>query len=146
MKKLNYSQTINAPRETVWKVLWEDETYRQWTKPFSEESHATSDWKEGSRVEFLDGKNCGMYSEIERLIPNEYLSFKHLGSIKDGEDVPFEGDFKDWAGSHENYTLKDVEGATELLVDMDSVDEFVGFMDEKMPLALSKVKELSESL
>lgn len=144
MDRINFSTTINADAKTVWKVLWEDETYRQWTKTFSEESHARSDWQEGSRAEFLDGNNCGMYSLIERMTENEFMSFKHLGSIKDGKDIPFEGEMASWAGSHEDYRLSEKNGVTTLTAEMDVVEQFKDFMNEKMPVALAKVKELSE--
>ncbi len=145
MEQIKFSTKINAKREAVWKVLWGDETYRQWTKPFSEESHAKSDWQEGSRAEFLDGNNCGMYSLIEQMIENEFMSFKHLGSIKDGTDIPFEGEMASWANTHEDYSLSEENGVTKLTAEMDVGEEFKDFMNEKMPVALAKVKELSES-
>ncbi|MCW5962313.1 MAG: SRPBCC domain-containing protein [Pyrinomonadaceae bacterium] len=145
MEKLKYTEQIDAPREKVWQTLWNDETYRQWTKPFSEQSHASSDWKLGSRVEFHDGNNNGMYSEIDALTPDEFMSFKHLGMFKDGKDVPFEGDLSGWANAHETYRLTENNGGTELYVEVDAVASFVDFMNEKMPQALGIVKRLSES-
>ena len=49
MEKLHYDIAINATPEKVWKVLWTDQTYREWTSAFSEGSHAKTDWKEGSK-------------------------------------------------------------------------------------------------
>lgn len=105
MQRLSFETQINADRGTVWKVLWSDATYPEWTRVFSENSRAKSDWKEGSRVEFLDGDRGGMYSRIDKLKPNEFTSFKHLGSIKDGKDIPFGDDLVGWAGSFEDYRL-----------------------------------------
>jgi hypothetical protein len=51
---------------------------------------------------------------------------------------------KVWAGAHENYTLKDVQGKTELVVDMDINDEFKDYFSATFPIALQKVKELAE--
>ena len=56
MKTLNFSININAPKEKKWKTLWDDTTYRQWTRIFSEGSYAVSDWNEGSRVLFLSAE------------------------------------------------------------------------------------------
>ena len=56
MKTQKYEITINATKEKVWEVLWTDETYRKWTSAFSEISSAESDWEEGSRIIFGDGK------------------------------------------------------------------------------------------
>lgn len=145
MEKYTFSTTINAPSEKVWRVLWDDATYRQWTKPFSHNSHSNLDLREGGTAEFLDGNNCGMYSEIAKLVPNKVLSFKHLGSIKDGEKIPFEGEMASWAESLETYTLTETEGVTELVAEIDLIESFKDFIIEKFPLALANVKELSEN-
>lgn len=147
MENLQFKKSINAPADKVWKALWEDENYREWTTPFAAGSEAISDWKEGSTVQFLDGKGSGMVSEITKSIPNEFMSFKHLRSIKDGKEVMDDPKDKEWAGSLENYTLKESNGKTELTVDL----KFKG-MDEKMmsyfedtwPGALDKLKEVAE--
>jgi len=40
MKKIQFSTEINAPKEKVWNVLWDDATYRKWVSVFSEGSKA----------------------------------------------------------------------------------------------------------
>ena len=64
MTKQEFKVSINAPREKVWEVLWNDATYPAWTSAFSEGSHAVTDWKKGSKILFLDGKGSGMVSTI----------------------------------------------------------------------------------
>lgn len=144
MKRQQFKTTINAPREKVWRILWDDATYREWTSAFHPGSHAVTDWKKGSKVIFGDGTGNGMVSRIEENIPNEYMSIEHLGEVKDGvEDTTSDG-VKQWAGAHENYTLKDNNGVTELTVDMDLTEEFAEMFREIWPKALAKVKELAE--
>ena len=145
MEKINFSATINAPREKVWRVLWEDASYRNWTSAFTEGSYAETDnWKEGSKVLFLDPKGSGMVSMVAENKPNEFMSFKHLGVVKDGiEDTKSEA-VQGWAGAMENYTLTDENGKTKLIVDMDSTDEFKDYFLKTWPVALEKVKELAE--
>jgi hypothetical protein len=88
MDRHTFKTTINASREKVWDVLWGDDTYPKWTSVFSEGSKAESDWKEGSKILFTDGKGSGMVSKIESKKSPEYMSFKHLGEMKNGvEDV-----------------------------------------------------------
>jgi uncharacterized protein YndB with AHSA1/START domain len=145
MEKLNFSIDINAPKEKVWKTLWEDASYRQWTGVFSEGSHAETDWKEGSKVLFLDEKGSGMVSMIEKIRPNEFISFQHLDEVKNRVEDTKSDKVKGWAGAHENYTLKEVKGKTELLVDMDMNEEFKDMFMKMFPKALQKVKELSEN-
>jgi uncharacterized protein YndB with AHSA1/START domain len=144
MEKQEFKIAIDAPREKVWNVLWEEDSYRAWTAPFSEGSHAVSDWKKGSKVLFLDGKGMGMVSKIDETIPNEYMSFEHLGSIKDGVEDVSSDEAKSFAGAHENYTLKEAGGKTELIVDMDIDDQYKDYFTQTFPKALAKVKELAE--
>jgi hypothetical protein len=144
MQKLEFKTTINASTEKVWNILWNDDTYRQWTSVFSEGSRAETDWNEGSKVLFLDGKGSGMVSTIAVKKPNEYMSFKHLGIVNNGVEDTESEQVKGWAGATENYTLKQVNGNTELTVDMDITDDFKDYFLKTMPNALDKVKELAE--
>ena len=105
MKKLNFTIEIQAEKEKVWQVLWNDETYREWTKAFCEGSHAVSDWQEGSKIHFLDPNGQGMFGIIEKLVENEFISFKHLGVLKEKTEQPIDDETKKWSGCHENYTL-----------------------------------------
>ena len=144
MEKLKFKTVINAAPEKIWNVLWNDDTYRKWTSAFAEGSYAETDWKEGSKVLFLDGSGRGMVSRIEKNKPNEYMSIEHLGEVKAGKEDTTSDRVKAWAGSHENYTLKKVNGKTELLIDMDITPEFKDMFEKIWPVALKNVKELSE--
>jgi len=139
MKTLKFTETIKAPKAKVWETLWNDETYRHWTSPFMEGSYAESDWKEGSRILFLSPGGNGMYSIIEKKIPNEQMTFKHLGEVKNGVETP-----GDWAGAKEIYHLEEKNGTTQLEVQMDSVGEFEEYFSKTFPVALNKVKEIAE--
>lgn len=76
--------------------------------------------------------------------PNEFMSFKQLGEVKDGVEDTESDKVEQWAGALENYTLKEVNGVTELLVEMDTNDDFKGFLMETFPKSLEQVKILSE--
>jgi hypothetical protein len=146
---MQYSITINAPREKVWKTLWDNATYKEWTAPFNESSssRAETDWKKGSKVLFLDDKNEGMASEITENIPNEYMGITHKGIVLKGAEDYNSEEAKKWAGSHENYTLKTVNGATELKVEMGGAEipkEFQDYFANAWPKALNKLKEIAE--
>ena len=144
MEKLQFKITIDAPRDIVWNTLWNDSTYREWTSIFSEGSRAETDWKKGSKVLFLNASNEGMVSQIAEKIPNEFMSFQHLGTVKDGIEDLETAKSAEWSGSLENYTLKTVNGKTELTVDMDVTDEYKDYFQTTWPKALDKVKELAE--
>jgi len=139
MEKLNFDITISAPREKVWSLLWNDNTYRQWTAPFCEGSYAESDWEEGSRIRFLSPGNNGMFGVIHKMVPNQLMSFQHLGEIRNGEEVQM-----DWGGAFENYFLEEAGNATVLKVEVDITEAFKDYMTATFPQALKKVKQMAE--
>lgn len=141
MRKVSFSIFIQAPKMRVWETLWSEQTYSQWTKVFCEGSFVITDWQEGSKVHFLAPDGNGMYSVIDKKVENDFISFVHLGDLKNKEEqTPQEN----WKGNFENYTLTEVENGTMLTADVNSLDEFVGFFDSTFPQALQNVKELAE--
>ena len=145
MEKLEYKISINAPAEKVWKTLWDDKTYRQWTTPFSEGSSAETDWKKGSRIIFGDSSGNGMISKVADNIPNKFMSIEHLGMLKDGAEDFDSDEVKSWAGAMENYTLEEKDGSTELSVSTDITEEYKEMFAQMWPKALDKLKALSEN-
>jgi uncharacterized protein YndB with AHSA1/START domain len=144
MERQTFKTMIDAPRERVWDILWNDATYREWTSVFSEGSRAESDWKEGSKILFLDGKGSGMVSRIAAKRPPEFMSFEHLGEVHNGvEDLDSEK-VSEWSGSMENYTLRDVKGKTELTVEIDLTDDFKDYFLETWPKALENLRSIVE--
>ena len=144
METKEFKITIDAPKEKVWNTLWNDTTYPEWTSVFAAGSRAESDWKKGSKILFLDDKGSGMVSVIAEKVPNEFMSFKHLGEVKDGVEDTTSEKVSQWAGAFENYTLKAIDGKTELIVDLDISDDFADYFLKTFPKALDKVKEIAE--
>lgn len=145
MEKLKFSTRIKAPKEKVWKILWDDSSYRKWTSAFHEGSYAETDnWKEGSKVLFLSPGGDGMVSTVVANRPNEFMSFKHLGEVKGGVEDTTSEKVKEWAGATESYTLEEKDGVTELLIEMDINEEFKAMFMDIWPKALEQVKILSE--
>ena len=146
MIKVNFSAAIHAPKQRVWYILWEKSFYEQWTRLFAEGSTVKTDgWKEGSMVQFLGPNENGMVSMVVANKPNEYMSFRHLGIVKDGVEDTTSDEATGWAGAMENYTLKEENGITALTVEMETTEEYKDYFNNKWPKALAKVKELSEA-
>lgn len=143
MITLKYEIDIAAPRETIWKNLWDDEMYNKWTTPFSPTSRVKAEWIEGGEVLFHDGTECGMVSVIERLDAPSVMIFRHKGMIENGVTSWF-GEDTEWKEALESYRLEETATGTRLFVEVETADNFVKFMDEKFPQALAIVKELSE--
>lgn len=146
MEKHQFATTINAPRKKVWEVLWGKDTYPAWTSAFSEGSTVqTDDWKKGTKVLFTDGKGSGMLAIVADNRADEFMSFKHIGVVTDGIEDTESEKVKEWAGAHENYTLKDDNGRTVLTVEMDISKEWLAYFEKTWPLALEKLKILAEA-
>lgn len=149
MQKLHFSITIDAPKEKVWNTMIEDETYRQWTDVFNPLGcYYEGSWEEGSKMLFLgpdaQGKIGGMISRIKENRPYEYISIEHIGLVKDGKEDTTSEEVKKWVPAFENYTLKDSDGMTEVLVDLDSNDEYAEMFEGMWPKALQRLKEICE--
>lgn len=144
MKTLKFSVHIAAPREIVWNILWNDDTYRKWTAVFTEGSFAITDWKEGSKIVFMSPSGEGMNSVIARKIPNEFMSFKHLNMVDTKTESIKDSKSPNWSGALENYYLHEEDGITELKVEVDTEEDTVKYFESTFPRALKKVKELAE--
>lgn len=144
METLKFKIEIEAPKEKVWKVLWDDETYRQWTTAFCEGTYAISEWEEGGKIHFLSPNGEGMNSIIESKIANEYMAFKHIGELKNFEEMPIDAATKEWSGAMETYRLTQNNSVTELEVNMDCVEKYIDYFKDVFPKAMEAIKTLSE--
>jgi len=144
MERIFFKIEIDALKERIWDILWNDTTYPVWTSVFSEGSRAETDWRKGSKVLFLNAEGNGMISKIADHIPNEYMSIQHLGTYNNGVEDYDSEEVKKWGDAFENYKLSAKDGKSLLSVEMDTDDEYKGYFEEKWPLALGKVKELAE--
>lgn len=144
MVNLHYSTQINAPRAKVWEVMLADATYREWASVFMPGSHYQGDWSEGSKMLFLgpgsEGeKEGGMSAMVKENRPQEFLSLEYHAEIRNGVEVPMEGN------GFENYALEDQEGGTEVSIDLLNLpDEYADMFNDSWPKALEKLKEIAE--
>jgi hypothetical protein len=149
MQKLHFSIQINAPKEKVWHAMLDDKSYREWTSAFNPGSYYKGDWSKGSKILFLGpnpetGGEGGMVSRIAEHKPYEFISIEHLGIVHNGIEDTTSDEARKWAPAYENYSFREKDGATEVLVDTD-VDENEAEMFNKMwSEALQKLKEIAE--
>jgi hypothetical protein len=121
-----------------------DATYREWSAVFMPGSYFKGDWSEGSMMQFLgpsptgEGEG-GMVSVVKENRPEEFISLEYHGEIFNGVETTYENP------GYENYTLKDAEGGTEVLIDLLMLpDEFAEMFNDSWPKALEKLKEIAE--
>ena len=144
INRLQFSIDIKADKIKIWNALWGDSSYREWASVFFEGSYAIADdWKEGSKVLFLSPGQSGIYSIIEKHIPNKIMRFKHIGNVLKGKEQAIDDETKKWSGATETYTLTEGANTKTLTIEIDVLDEHLDFMTATLPKALEKVKSLS---
>jgi hypothetical protein len=115
---------------------------------FDPTSRFKGSWEKNSKILFLgtdkDGNSAGMVSRIRENIPGRFLSIEHCGIVRDGKEITSGPEAEAWAGFLENYSFTSVNGKTLLSVSLDSSQEFKSYFSETWPLALKKLKSLSE--
>lgn len=152
MVNQQYSIVIKAPKEKVWHTMLDLDTYQIWTEPFMPGSFYEGDWKQGSKILFLapdeNGKMSGMLSQIKENRTYEFVSIETKGVVEDGKEITASEEAKQWAGALENYTFKESDGKTELIVDLigpgELEEELKQFFSEAWQKALQILKELAE--
>jgi hypothetical protein len=112
-------------------------TYEQWTALFNPTSTYEGSWNKGSKILFVgvdeNGEKGGMVSEIADNIPNQFISIRHYGLVKENLEITEGPDVEKWANGFENYTFEENNGATTVTVDLDVVEDFSEYMQETYP-------------
>ena len=141
MNRLHFSIDIDADKSKIWNAIWDDSAYREWADVFFEGSYVVSDnWKEGTKVMFLAPDKNGIYSIIEKHVPNKIMQFKHIGNVINEKEQPIDEDTKTWTGATETYKLLEGKDSNTLVVEIDVMDEHLDFMKSTFPKALEKIK------
>lgn len=142
MQKMKFSVEIQAPKETVWRTLWEDTTFRDWANIIDDGTYMVGAMKEGAQVQFISAASgYGVTSLIEKLTPNEFVLFRHMTDTKESGAREREDE---WTGGQESYALAEHNGTTVLTVELDAPSEQVVTFENRLPKALQRIKELAE--
>lgn len=142
MQKMQISIKIEASREQVWNTLWDDKTFRDWASIIDEGTYMVGELEEGSEVQFISSSSgYGVTSLVEKLVPNEFVLFRHMADTKDSGERERE---KDWTGGTESHSLVEEDGVTTLTVEFDVPTELEEIFEVRMPKALERVKVLAE--
>lgn len=151
MKKLQFTKTIKAPASLVYDTMLgihRKKDYEEWTAAFNPTSTFKGTWEEGSKIYFTgtdeEGTVGGMVSKIEKNIPNEFISIKHIGILKGEKEITEGPEVAPWAGMLENYTFQEEEGITTVIIETDSDEEYENYFNETWEKALQQLKILVE--
>ncbi|MCJ8154727.1 SRPBCC domain-containing protein [Chryseobacterium sp. SSA4.19] len=145
METLSYEKVINAPKQKIWDILWNPETYGEWTQFFSPGSVMKSDWEVGGKTYFLNAEGKGMVSTIDSLEQPNQIVFKHLGTLdQEGNEDMRSKEVMEWSGFFEKYILIDFDGRTKLHVEVQTEKNWRAHMDEGFTKGLEIIKSLAE--
>ncbi|MBW8361256.1 MAG: SRPBCC domain-containing protein [Kaistella sp.] len=146
METLNYETVINAPIQKVWDVLWNTETYAEWTKFFMPGSRFETDWKIGGKTYFLDASGNGMVSTIKSLEEPTEIIFSHLGIFKYGVEDTQSKEVMEWSGAEEKYFLRAIdENTTELRAIVHTHKNYEDHMNNGFNKGFEVLKNLAEN-
>lgn len=149
MKNIQNSIEINASKEKVWKVLWDDQTFRDWSGIIDEGTYMTGTLQEGNEINFIGNNDgdvrYGVTSRVEKLIPGSHILLTRIADILVNKDGSIQKRDNQWTGSSESYDLTERDGKVILSNALDVPDELVGYFENKLPLVLERIKFLAES-
>lgn len=149
--KTQFTKEIKAPAEKVYRTMLgldKIETYEKWTAEFNPTSTYEGNWNKGSKMLFVgvdkDGKRGGMISEIAENIPNKFVSIRHYGMLEGDKEITEGEAVEKWAGGFENYTFKENNDVTMIIVEIDVIEEYQDYFDTTWPKSLDVLKEICE--
>jgi uncharacterized protein YndB with AHSA1/START domain len=140
MKTITFTTEIQAPAEKVWEALWNEDTYKEWTKHFVPGSYYVSDWQIDGITRFLGPDGNGMVATITKLEKPYEVIFLHQGEIWDGIEKESIAE-----GAYEKYVLIESDGSTTLTVSVDVNDQYEEHMNEGFSKGLEEVKRIAEN-
>jgi len=145
VRKHKYEINIHAHAEKVWDILWNSDSYTQWTAPFCKGAFYKGEMKQGSRIHFLSPGLDGMYSDVIFFKPPNNALFRHIGEIENGIELPIDEKTEKWTGAFENYILTETNGITTLIAEVDLAPEYAENFDKNFPKGLQLIKKISET-
>ena len=152
MKRIQFTQDINAPAEKVFRTMLGLEnikTYEHWTAAFNPTSTYEGSWDKGAKIYFVgtgeDGKRGGMVTEIADYIPNRFVSIRHYGMLEGDTEITEGAEVEQWAGGLENYAFAEKDGVTTLTIELDVTEDHIDYFNTTWPEALNKLRALAEN-
>lgn len=152
MQKLQFKVSINAPVAKIYDIMLgisNKSTYEQWTALFNPTSTYEGSWEKGSKMLFVGvdekGEKGGMVSKIVDNIPDKFVSIQHYGLVNRGIEITEGPEVEKWANGFEDYHFDETNGTTIVTVELDTIEDFLSYMNEAYPKALNKLKEICEN-
>ena len=149
LETLHFEINIDTKKEKVFEDMLDQKKFSEWTAEFNPTSKFKGSWDKNSKILFMgtneDGSTGGMVSRIKENIENSFIGIEHMGVVKSDTEITSGPEVESWKGFLECYTFKELNGATLLLVDADTNQEFKLYFEESWPRALKKLKAICEA-
>jgi hypothetical protein len=143
METLSFEKVIDAPKQKIWDILWNENLQRM--DEIFQSGCMKSDWKVGGKTYFLNSEGEGMVSTIDSIEQPDQIIFKHLGMIdKEGNEDIHSKEVMEWSGCFEKYILIDFGGKTKLHAEVQTEKEWQDHMNTGFIKGLEIVKDLAE--
>ena len=85
-----------------------------------------------------------MVSEVAEHQPASFVSIRHYGFLDGDTEITTGEQVEKWSGGHETYRFEENNGTTTIIVELDTIDDYLDYFKENYPNALDKLKEISE--
>jgi len=143
METLCFSLLISSSKERVWSILWEDASFEDWASIIDEGTIKKGKIEEGEQVVFMSmNGGYGVNSLVKTCVPNELVVFFHH---TDTQSFGQQERDDEWSGSIESYELSEFNGQTKLMLTTQVPIELVDVFNERLPMALKRIKALAEN-
>jgi len=140
---MQFTIDIHAPKASIWNILWDDSTFRDWASIIDEGIYLSGEIKEGNEVQFISSvSGYGVTSLIAELNPGEFVLFRHMSDTQEQGERERENE---WTGGMESYALTENGGVTTLTVELDVPPEQAETFAFILPKALERIKTLAEN-
>jgi uncharacterized protein YndB with AHSA1/START domain len=145
MKKLEYSIEIKSSPARVWKLMLDQQTYKEWTKVSWPGSDYKGKWAKGEDIQFIGADGSGTLAHIDEFVPEKKMSATHVAALLPGGVQDRDSEIaKGWVGTTEQYTLSAAGNTTTLTVEIGAKPGWEEMFDAGWPAALKKIKEICE--
>jgi uncharacterized protein YndB with AHSA1/START domain len=145
MSTLKFKIRISASPEKVWETMLHPVTYREWVNVSWPGSRFEGTWEQGQHLKFVSQNEGGTMAILDEHQPYEFSKARHIAVINRDGSLDKDSDVaKGWVGTTESYTFTEIDGVTELGVEINCQPEWEAMFKDGWPSALEKLKEISE--
>ncbi|MDA9129043.1 hypothetical protein N9J72_01030 [Candidatus Gracilibacteria bacterium] len=143
MKTLSYSVEVEAPVESLWKCIVDQEKYKIWIKAFSENSYMKGKWGLGETVYFLDDNMGGTKAEITQFEEFKLIEATHTAMVtKEGTEETTGDMTEKWIGTKESYIFETTDTGSKMTLKVTTHEDFVEMFESASPKAMENIRSL----